>query len=92
MIYIVQVYRYQTNNGCSVRVGRGVDREVRLEPRQCVFFEFVESRPEVLYAIRLIERLPSHYRGRDRGLEVLRDYLKTGAPHAVNSSQFTLTL
>ena len=81
MIPIVQVYRYQTNNGCSVRVGWGVTHDEPLKPQHCVYFEFVESPPEVKAAIRLVRTLPKRFRNRDEALDTLRSYLTGMSPH-----------
>lgn len=75
MIYIVQVYPYQTNNGCSVRIGRGIDINERLIPSQCSYYEFVETHNEVHYAIKVIRKLPHHYRNINDSLDKLYFYL-----------------
>ena len=81
VIPIVQVYRYKTNNGCSVRVGRGLSSDEPLTPTHCMYYEFVESPPEVKAALRLIQALPPRFRKRDQAIDVLQRYLTGMAPH-----------
>jgi len=75
MIYIVQVFPYQTNNGCSVRVGKGVDYDTPLKEHQCSFFDFVETDEEVKRAIRAIKRLPCWYRHKRISVQKLEEYI-----------------
>ena len=70
MIHFVQVIPYDSH-GVSVRVGKGIDSAVRLEPQQCEFFDFVETPEEIKRAIKYIKRLPDHYRHKDTALEDL---------------------
>lgn len=74
MIFIIQVYPYATNNGCSVRIGKGYDLNELLQPEQCIFFDFVESHEEVKTAISIIRHLPNYYRGKFEGIEKLQEY------------------
>ncbi len=76
MIYIVQVFPYQTNNGCSVRIGKKtrVGKEP-LESSQCDVFEFVEYDYEVEEMIQTIENLPNYYNQKKESLEKLHKYL-----------------
>ena len=76
MIHIIQVYVYYTNNGCSVRIGRGYDHTEVLQPEQCEIFEFVEFDWEVKKMIKLISALPHRYRGKDDSLNKLKIYLQ----------------
>ena len=76
MIYIIQVILYGGNSGCSVRIGRGIDVDQRLEPNQCTLFEFVEKKSEVNTVIKIIEKLPKYYRHIEESLEKLANYLK----------------
>lgn len=55
----------------SARVGRGIDKNQRLEPNQCLphgFFDFVETPDCVKGAMKFIDRLASSHRGREEGL------------------------
>jgi hypothetical protein len=73
MPYIVQVFPYLTNNGCSVRIGigQGLCSTEPLEPRQCTVYRFVETKQEVKDMIKTIQRLPGYYRKKDKSLEKL---------------------
>jgi hypothetical protein len=76
MIYIVQVIPYTSNNGCSVRIGKGLDHTVVLGCGQCSYFDFVETSSEVKEAIKVIEKLPDYYRQKDISIQKLRIYSK----------------
>ena len=75
MIPIIQVYRYQTNNGCSVRIGWGITHEELLDSGHCIYFDFVESPPEVKAVILLIEKLSKRWRNKEHALQTLHEYL-----------------
>ena len=76
MIYIVQVIPYTTNNGCSVRIGKGIDHTMPLEPKKCGVYEFVETNKEVKEIIKTIKSLPNYYRQRMESIEKLKIYMK----------------
>ena len=77
MIGIVQVYPYEGNSGCSVRVGKGIDHTILLQPNNCRghYFDFVETEQEVREAINFLKKLPKHFRMRDEGIDKLKQYL-----------------
>lgn len=66
---------YKTNNGCSVRIGRGISHSRSLLPKDCYIYEFVETVEEVKVMMKLIRNLPKFYRQKDESLEVLNTYL-----------------
>jgi len=76
MIYIVQVIPYNSNNGCSVRIGKGFDHTLPLEVENCTFYEFVETNEEVKEIIRIIKKLPDYYRQKIESVEKLEIYMK----------------
>lgn len=76
MTCLVQVFVYDTNNGCSVRIGKTDDESVPLEENQCLYFEFVETVQEVDVMIKTIEKLSDQYRKKSEGIKKLQAYKK----------------
>ena len=75
MILIVQVFPYTSNNGCSVRIGKGYCHTERLDIKACSVYEFVETRSQVKQMINWIRKLPSHYRQTQESVEKLTTYM-----------------
>jgi hypothetical protein len=76
MICIVQVYVYQIGNGCSVRIGKGYSVDMPLDRRSCVYFDVVNTVSDVNKVVKIIRKLPSFYRNKERSLELLYLYVK----------------
>lgn len=75
MIFVVQVYPYETNNGCSVRIGKAYDNMEILYKERCIIFEFVETKKEVKEMIKLIRKLPQYYRHKEESIQKLEQYM-----------------
>lgn len=75
VISYVQVIPYDSH-GCSVRVGRGIDSQITLLPKQCIYFDFAEQPWEIKEAINFIRRLPNQFRYKTEALSILKACLE----------------